>query len=67
MVPTFLEPDGPVEVSVRCVNKVSTLYRGNKVDSFRVAMFLGGDSADNVDEWIHFAITRGQNRKHTVI
>lgn len=44
---------------VRRVNEFLLLFHGNKVDSFKVAFFLGAESTAILDKWVHFAITKG--------
>lgn len=44
---------------VRCVNEYLLLYRGKKVDSFKVAFFLDAESMAILDKWVRFAIKKG--------
>ncbi|XP_040371753.1 putative F-box/LRR-repeat protein At3g58880 [Rosa chinensis] len=48
---------------VQRVNAVLKHYRGKKVESFKVAFFLDGSTAD-LDNWIRFAITKGVEVLH---
>ncbi|KAK9925051.1 hypothetical protein M0R45_033392 [Rubus argutus] len=43
---------------VRCVNEYLLLYRGKKVDSFKVAFFLDAESTAILDKWVRFAIKK---------
>ncbi|PRQ53450.1 putative F-box domain, FBD domain, leucine-rich repeat domain, L domain-containing protein [Rosa chinensis] len=49
---------------VSCVNSLLGLYLGNKVDSFKVAFFLDGESTKDLDNWVRFAITKGAQVLH---
>lgn len=44
---------------VRRVNTFLQLYRGNKINSFKVAFFFDRESACIIDNWLRFAITKG--------
>ncbi|PRQ24140.1 putative F-box domain-containing protein [Rosa chinensis] len=46
-------------VFVRRVNTVLDLYRGRKIDSFKVSFLLDGQSTKILDGWIGFAIRKG--------
>jgi hypothetical protein len=46
------------------VNTVLGLYLGKKVESFRLAFFLDGEYARDLDNWVRFAITKGAQELH---